>query len=70
MSTNEYITGKGQSVFNSSHDALIAIPTTSNNNIIKYIYSVKYDGFIGKWYISWIFKNPQYKKPESFYIEI
>ena len=70
MQTNKYITGKGQPVFNSSHDALKAIPYTSNYDMIKYTYSVKYDPFIGKWYISWIYKNPQYKRPESFLIEI
>jgi hypothetical protein len=53
----KYFTGKGQSIFNSSHDALMAIPKTSINDTIKYKYSVKYDGSVCKWYISWIYKS-------------
>jgi hypothetical protein len=66
----KYITGKGQSVFNSSHEALIAIPKLASNELIKIKYSVEYDGWVCKWYISWTYKNPQFKETESFCIEI
>jgi len=69
--TNQYLSGRGQAIFNNSHDAYIEILNVTKKregDNIEYKYSTKKDILTNKWYIEWTIPNPHYKK--SIEIEI
>jgi hypothetical protein len=74
MSTiEEYIIGRGQSIFNSCNEAykiILALETEHKKYIEGYNYYAKLDEITNKWYIEWVRKNPNYVKPKLIVIEI
>jgi hypothetical protein len=70
---DEYIKGRGQSIFNSYVDVLDHIKSLIRRDIyynkkIDYAYYAKCNQKNNKWYIEWKIKNPNYNK--EFIIEI
>jgi hypothetical protein len=71
--TNQYLNGRGQAIFNNAHDAyleILNITKQCEKDGIEYKYSTKKENLTNKWFIEWKIKNPHYKKTNLFEIEI